>query len=180
MFKQFIPFAHANSLYDIPVEFFKELKVKYLLMDLDNTLDSYRLLKPTQKAVDLIKTLRDNDIVPIIISNNKGKRVKSYAEALGVKYISGAKKPFAKNILKFINLNNIDKNDTIFVGDQLITDVWCGYHAGLRVIWTDKLVKEDQWTTHINRIFERVIKRYHLKRDNIPDWSKYYGQSKKS
>ena len=180
MFKKFIPFAHATNIYEIPVEFYKSLGIKTLLMDLDNTLDSYRLMKPKQAAIDLIAKLRENGITPVIISNNKGKRVTSYATALGVDYIWGARKPFAKNILKFINSHDIDKSATILVGDQLITDVWCGYHAGLRVIWTNKLVKEDQWTTHINRVFERIIKRYHYKHGNIRDWRDIYGESKKS
>ena len=175
MFKKFIPFAHAKSIYDLPPDFFKKIGVKYVLTDLDNTLDSYRLMKPQQRAIDYINNLRDNGITPIIISNNRGKRVRSYATALGVDFIWGAAKPFAKNILKVINSKGIDKSDTILIGDQLITDVWCGYHGGIRVIWTDKLVKEDQWTTHINRIFERIIKRYHYKHGNIREWSDLYG-----
>ena len=58
MFKRFIPFAHANSIYEIPVDFYQQNGVTLLLIDLDNTLDSYRLYTPTERAVKLIDNLR--------------------------------------------------------------------------------------------------------------------------
>ena len=51
MFKKFIPFAHAENIYDIDVNFFKKLGLKYLLIDLDNTLDSYKASTPKQNVL---------------------------------------------------------------------------------------------------------------------------------
>ena len=75
-----------------------------------------------------------------------------------------------KTIKKFIKDNNIDINKTMLVGDQLITDVLMANNAKLRVLLTEKLVKEDQWTTHINRIFDRPIRRYLAKKGKLVDW----------
>ena len=170
MFKKFIPFAHAENIYDIDVQFFKKLSLKYLLIDLDNTLDSYKAYHASERALKLIKDLRELDIEPIIISNNRGKRVSSYANDLGVTYLNSARKPFAFKINKFLKRHNIQKSDILLVGDQMITDVLFGYKAGIRVILTEKLVKEDQITTRFNRILGRRIRRYHQKRGNLIEW----------
>lgn len=175
MFKKFIPFATATSIYEIDVNFFKKSNVSFLLMDLDNTLDSYRLYKPTEKAYKLIKMIKEAGITPIIISNNKGKRVSSYANALGIKYINSAMKPFSRRIKQFLKENRINVNDVMFVGDQMVTDIRAANGANIRAVLTNKIVKEDQWTTHINRFLEKPIRRYHIKHGNLKDWRTIYG-----
>lgn len=176
MFKKFIPFAHAQSIYEIPVDFFLSNNVTVLLIDLDNTLDSYRLYTPTERAVQLIENLRKAGITPVVISNNTGKRVGSYATALGVEYIHSARKPFSGRIKRFLKEKNIDVNQAMFVGDQLITDVLAAKGANLRVILTEKIVKEDQFTTHFNRLLDRPIRRHLRKKGRLPDWRTKYGQ----
>lgn len=180
MFKAFIPFAHATNIYEIPVEFYKKLHIKVLMMDLDNTLDSYKLYLPTERAVKLIEELKANDIRPIVVSNNKGKRVRSYAEALNIEYVSNARKPLPKVLNRTINDKGINRDELLFVGDQMMTDVLATHFAHIRIILTEKLVKEDQWTTHINRIFGRVIRRYLRKRNKLVDWREIYGTCSKS
>ena len=175
MFKRFIPFAVAKSIYEIPIEFYKKLGIEVLMMDLDNTLDSYKLFKPTEKAVKLINDLRANNITPIVVSNNRGKRVSSYANALNVDYINSARKPFSFKLNKIIKIKNLNREKLLFVGDQMMTDVLACHGAHVRMILTDKLVKEDQWTTHINRIFGKRIRRYLKKRNKLRDWSEIYG-----
>ena len=177
MKNKYIPFAVAKSIYEIDIDFFKQQNVKVLMMDLDNTLDSYRLYHPTERAVELIKKIREADILPIIISNNRGKRVGTYANDLGVEYIHSAAKPFGFRIKKSIKSHGWNPDEVMFVGDQMVTDVAAAKRAGIRVILTDKIVKEDQWTTHFNRIFGRRIRKYHAKRGNLIDWRTIYGKS---
>lgn len=175
MFKAFIPFAHAQNIYEIPVDFYKKLGIKVLMMDLDNTLDSYKLFLPTEKAVKLIEELKANDIRPIVVSNNRGKRVSSYANALNIEYVSSAKKPFPRVLNKTIESKGINRDELLFVGDQMMTDVLATHFAHIHIVLTEKLVKEDQWTTHINRFFGRFIRRYLRKRNLLKDWREIYG-----
>lgn len=177
MFKKFIPFATAKSIYEIPVVFYSKLGIKTLMMDLDNTLDSYKLFLPTEKAVNLISKLKENGIRPIVVSNNRGKRVSSYANALNIEYVNSAKKPFPNKLKKVIRDNNLKYDELLFIGDQMMTDVLATHYAGIKMILTEKLVKEDQWTTHINRIFERFIRRHLKKKNKLINWREIYGQS---
>lgn len=177
MFKHFIPFAHAKSIYEIDIQFFKSNNVKTLLVDLDNTLDSYKLYHPKEEAKELISNLLNSGIRVVIISNNKGKRVGSYANDLHLQFINSAMKPFPKKINKFIKEENLNRDEVMFVGDQMMTDVIAANKAKIRIVLTDKIVKEDQWTTHINRIFGRPIRRYHQRKGNLVDWRNKYGKA---
>ena len=170
MCKRFIPFAHAQSIYEIPIDFFKKCGVAILLIDLDNTLDSYRLFTPTERAISLIKAIKEQDIVPVVVSNNTAKRVGQYAMALNVEFISSARKPFSRRIKKFLKEKSVSPEQSMLVGDQLITDVLAAKGAGIRVVLTEKIVKEDQFTTHFNRILDRPIRKYHRKRGNLRNW----------
>lgn len=177
MYKKYIPYATAKSVYDIDLNFFIKENVKTLVLDLDNTLDSYKLYHPQDKAKKLIEDIIAKGINPIIISNNKGKRVSSYANDLNVPYINSAMKPFACKINKFVKNNKLNKDEMMLVGDQMITDVKAAYRAKIRIILTEKLVKEDQWTTRFNRIFGEPIRKYHKKRNNLIDWRERYGKN---
>lgn len=170
MFKNFIPFAHSQSIYEIEPVFYKRNGVKVLFMDLDNTLDSYRAKIPQETTKELVKTLKEAGIIPVIISNNKAKRVCDYANMLGVEFLSSARKPFSFKIKRELQKRGVTNNQVMLVGDQMMTDVLAGKGANIKVVLTEKIVKEDQWTTHINRIFDRPIRKYHRKRNNLIDW----------
>lgn len=170
MFKSFIPFAHAASIYEIDPDFYKKHGVKVLFMDLDNTLDSYRAREPKQNTIEYINKVKSSGIIPVIISNNKAKRVSGYAELAGVEFLSSAMKPFSKRLKSEIARRELKNEDVMLVGDQMMTDVLAARGAKIRVVLTEKIVKEDQWTTHINRIFDRPIRKYHRNRNNLVDW----------
>lgn len=176
MFKRFIPFAHAQSIYEIPVDFYKKCGVTILLIDLDNTLDSYRLYTPTERAISLINSIKEAGISPIVVSNNTGKRVGQYANSLNVEFISIARKPFSCKIKKFLKEKGVEPAQSMLVGDQMMTDVLAAKGAGLRIVLTEKIVKEDQFTTHFNRLLDRPIRNHLRKKGKLPDWRIIYGQ----
>ena len=128
----FVPFAHAKSLYEIDPEFFKSNGVSTLFVDLDNTLDSYKSHTPSDNAIALVKKLKDAGLNLIIISNNRYKRVLGYAEALGVEFISSTGKPFPRKINKFVEVKGLKKENIMVVGDQLMTDTVAGNRAKLK------------------------------------------------
>lgn len=176
MCKRFIPFAHAQSIYEVPSDFFVKNGVRLLLIDLDNTLDSYRLRQPTERAVNVIKAIKETGVTPVIVSNNREKRVKGYANEAGVECIFSAHKPFSRRIRNFLKEKGVSNDEVMLVGDQLMTDVLAAKGAHIRVLLTEKVVKEDQWTTHINRLFDRPIRKHLKKKGKLPDWRTKYGQ----
>lgn len=176
MFKRFVPFAHASSIYEIPFDFYKQLGIKTIIIDLDNTLDSYKVFLPTERAKNLVADIKEAGLVPVIVSNNKEKRVKLYADELSVEYISKARKPFAKKLKVFLKEKDLSTEDVVLVGDQMMTDVLAARGAHIRVILTEKIVKEDQLTTRFNRLFDRPIRKHLRKKGKLLEWRTIYGQ----
>ena len=171
----FVPFAHAKSLYEIDPDFFKSNGVTTLFVDLDNTLDSYKLHSPSDNAKALIKKLKEAGLDVVIISNNRHKRVLPYASELGIDFMSSTGKPFPRKINKYVAEKGLNKENIMVIGDQLMTDTLAGNRAKIRVILTEKIVKEDQPTTHFNRIFDTPIRKRLRKKGLLIDWKDKYG-----
>lgn len=170
MLKIFRPTYHAQSVYDIDINFYKKHGFKNVIVDLDNTLDSYKLFEPSVRAKELIKRLLASGIDVFIISNNHSGRVNRYADSLHLPFLANARKPFKKRILQYIAMMKIDVAKTVLIGDQLLTDVVVANKIGLSVVLTEKIVQEDQWTTKFNRLFDRPIRKHLRQRKLLPDW----------
>lgn len=174
MFKSFVPSFHASSIYEVTPEFYTSLGVKNLLIDLDNTLDSYRLYVPSKRAIELVENLKKAGLNLYILSNNHGPRVESYATKIGLPFLHSARKPLAYKVKKVLSDQHFLASETMLVGDQLLTDVMCAKKAGIRVLLTEKIVPEDQWTTHFNRFFDRPIRRLLKKKGLLREWVSYH------
>ena len=97
--KRHIPDYYAQDIFSIDPSFFKKQGVRFLLCDLDNTLDSYRLYSPSERVMAFKEKLEKEGIQLFIISNNHGERVESYANALGVPFSYSTRKPFTRRLL---------------------------------------------------------------------------------
>lgn len=175
MNKLFIPTFHAKSVYDIDLDKFILLGVKVVFLDLDNTLDSYKAKEPSPRAVELKNKFESKGLKIIIVSNNTGKRVSAYASSLGVDYIPSIGKPFKKKILMNIKSRGLIKDEIIMIGDQTVTDIQAANRSKLKSILTDKIVKEDQPTTHFNRLFDRPLRRKLIKKNLLKEINSYGG-----
>jgi len=173
--KKFIPTYHAQSIYEVPLEFFKQNKIKNILIDLDNTLSSYKEHVATEKTKALINTIINEGFNVIIVSNNRGKRVATYAASLGVEFRADMRKPLIFKFKRLLSEKKFEKHATILVGDQLLTDVLVANRIGIKSMFVDKLVEEDQWTTKFNRLLERPIKKSLIKRKKLRNWRDSYG-----
>lgn len=170
MWKRLIPFTHAQSIFEIDVSFYKNLGVKFILVDLDNTLDSYKTALPSKRVIDLKEDLLMEGIELIITSNNTGKRVTKYSRALGVRFMSKVGKPFSRKLLKKLRELKIQKHEVILIGDQIVTDISCANGAKIKSVLTEKLVEEDQPTTRFNRLFDNPLRRKLNKKHLLKDW----------
>jgi len=180
MLKKLLPFAHAKSIYDVDVYFYSQIGIRVIFTDLDNTLDRYDTKLPSQRTIDYFNKIKQLGIQVYIISNNHELRVHDYAEMLGVNYMTLAGKPFSSKINRFIKEHNLCKDEIIFIGDQLLTDCVAAKGAGLKCMITEPLYKKDQWTTVINRRFDKLIRYYYNKHGMLVDWRTIYVNSTKS
>lgn len=174
MLSVYKPTMHAKSIFEIDVEFYVKTGIRYLFVDLDNTLDSYKCEYPSERTINYIEKLKIHGIKIFIISNNNKNRVGKYADGLGVKFLHHSGKPFGFKIKKFIKMNEFDANEILMVGDQTTTDVASGNNSGIKTLLTDPIVKEDQLRTRFNRIFDRYYRKTLLKNNELKDWREFY------
>jgi HAD superfamily phosphatase (TIGR01668 family) len=157
MKESLIPYAVAESVYDIDPSFYARQGAKAVICDLDNTLDPYYVKTPSQRAIDLAKRFKEAGVRLYVGSNNNGKRVHTYCSVLGVGHAFGLLKPFAFRMRRWLKKNGLKPDEVIMVGDQVYTDVLCASRAHIRCILTKPLSERDPiWTRHNRKKEARV------------------------
>lgn len=162
MANKFVPTWYSKSIYDIDLAKLKSLNIKYILSDLDNTIVGYDIATPNEKANNLIDNIKRNNIELILVSNNNMKRLSKFCSPCSLRFLSKANKPGSKKLTNFLIENNINKEDCVFIGDQLLTDMWCAKKAGLKCILVDPLQKKESIKTFFNRKIDKRIRKKYL------------------
>ena len=91
----------------------------------------------------------------MLLSNNKEPRVKKFKEAVTYcSYIYKAGKPGKAGYEKAMEQMGTDVSNTIFVGDQILTDIWGANRAGIRSVMVKPVLK---WHEEIQIIFKRFL-----------------------
>lgn len=146
---------------DVTVDFLKEIGIKALLIDIDNTLAPYEMPEPDDNIRNWFKTLSENGIQATLVSNNDRERVELFNATLGLPTYYKSGKPFAKNLKKAMAAMGTDKHSTAMLGDQLLTDAAAGKHIGLRTIIVPPIRDKNNAFFRSKRAMEvRHIKKY--------------------
>ncbi|MCU9613952.1 YqeG family HAD IIIA-type phosphatase [Caldibacillus lycopersici] len=157
MLKKFLPKDYVKSIYEITPELLKERNIKGIITDLDNTLVEWDRPLATPKLTQWFKNMSDHGIHVVIVSNNNEKRVHAFAEPLGIRYIYKAQKPIGKAFRKALAMMDLQKEETVVIGDQLLTDILGGNRSGFHTILVVPVAQTDGWMTRINRSIERKL-----------------------
>lgn len=157
--KNIIPAGVYPEVFSID---FAALRAHYdtVLFDLDNTLLPYDNDEVTQEHTQLFETLLTLDYKVMIVSNSGSDRVGGFAEAMRVPYVKSAKKPLKSGFHKALGMIKAEPSQTLFVGDQLMTDVWGSHRAGLTPLLVKAIKrKSERWYTKLNRRIEKKMLR---------------------
>lgn len=123
MFKMFFPDEYLESTYRINFEELYRKGYRGIIFDIDNTLVPHGA-PSDQKSEKLFENLKQIGFQCCLLSNNQYQRVSSFNEKIQVHFIENAHKPSRKNYLKAMELMGTSLENTLFVGDQLFTDVY--------------------------------------------------------
>ena len=166
MFEVFYPDYIAGSTYRIDFKRFREEGIRGLIFDIDNTLVGHGA-PADRRVIALFKELHSLGIKTVLLSNNKERRVKSFAEEVDSLYIYKANKPSTKGYIKAMELMGTDRSNTLFVGDQLFTDVWGAKRSGIKTVLVGQLYKQEEIQIVLKRILEKPVLKLYRR-------SKYY------
>lgn len=156
MFRMFFPDEYMVSTYAIPFEKLYEEGYRGIIFDIDNTLVPHGA-PADERAKKLFKRLRDIGFSTCLISNNKEPRVKMFNEEIKSLYIYDAHKPMVGNYKKAMDLMQTEESTTLFVGDQLFTDVWGAKRAGIHNILVKPIHPKEEIQIILKRYLERVV-----------------------
>lgn len=160
----------VEAVYQLEPERLKELGIRVVLVDLDNTLIAWDNPDGTPELLVWLSEMRVNGIRVIVVSNNKRTRVARAVEKFGVDYIWRALKPFSWGIKKALKRSGEKPEHVVMVGDQLMTDIRAAHRAGIRSILVRPLVESDAWSTKVNRWRERRMWKKLIERCGQPEW----------
>ena len=99
-----------------------------------------------------------------LTSNNKEPRVAAFAKAVNSKYIYKANKPSRSGYLKAMEMMGTNKDTTLFVGDQLFTDILLANKIKAKSVLVEPLSPNEWWATKVfNRTRERLVWKFLFK-----------------
>lgn len=154
--KVLFPKEEYGSTYQIPFEDFYELGYRAIIFDIDNTLVPHGL-PADDRSKKLCKRLKEMGYQIYLLSNNGEARVEPMAKELDVPYIYKAGKPSKKGYLRAAELMQVDLSHILFVGDQIITDVWGANRTGIYSILVAPINPKEEIQIVLKRFLEAII-----------------------
>ena len=157
----FLPTYIENNIFKINFKHYYDLGFRYIIFDIDNTLVLHEQIA-TDNAKNLIKELYNFNFDISILSNNKQNRVEQFCKDVNIsKFIYNANKPNVTNYLKIVYDYNHNIEETLFIGDQIFTDIYGANKSNIKNILVKPIGKEIYFHIKIKRVLEKVILLYY-------------------
>ena len=162
-YTKYFPTKYIESILHIDPKELKINGIEGIILDLDNTI----IDKSGEEIPGFEKwknSIIENGIKIILVTNNfLKKRIEKITKKYNLEYVSFARKPNTKGLIKAQKLMGIENPIKVAViGDQVFTDVRGGNKAGMKTILVKPLSeKKDYMVTKILRNNEKkILKKY--------------------
>lgn len=128
----FVPQYSFQSLEEISPELLKSAGVELLMMDLDNTISPYKVDVPSEGLLSWTEHMKSDGITLFIVSNSHSdSRVRVFAEAMDIGFISRANKPMTGGVRKVLRMFGLQPEQAALAGDQIFTDILVANRSGV-------------------------------------------------
>ena len=164
MFKLFFPDEYLDSAYVIDYDRLYREGYRGILFDIDNTLVPHGA-PADERAIALFSHLHELGFGCCLVSNNKQERVAPFARDVGAHFLEKAGKPSVKGYQKAMEILGTDVNSTIFIGDQLFTDIFGAKNAGLRNILVKPIDPKEEIQIVLKRYLEKIVLYFYTKEE---------------
>lgn len=153
-----LPTWYHEKITDIDFSKLYEKGYRNILCDLDNTLTAFFNKYPDEKTVVFVNKIKELGFNFYVISNNRKKRVNDFCKTLDIKWLHRAGKPGVLKISLFMKENKIFPDDSIIIGDQIMTDIIMANRLEMHSILIEPVADQDLIVTKINRMFDHKIR----------------------
>ena len=162
MIEKFYPCEYVKSVFDIKFKKLYDSGIKAVIFDIDNTL-VFQDEDSTKETERLFSALHKLGLKTMILSNNNEERVRRFLRNIDSPYICKAYKPFRKGYLRALEKLAVEKEQAVFVGDQLFTDILGANRCGIRSILV-RYIEKSGSKPQLRRKFEKAILRSYFKK----------------
>lgn len=158
------PDYYSDSLLQLDFSSFFQQGFRLALIDVDNTLSRHGSKIADGYARKAIAAIQSSGIACMIISNAGPHRIRSYAADLGLPFHARAHKPMTQALDLACRQYAVRPEQTLMIGDQIITDILAGKRAGCKTILVRPRELHEPWNIYLKRILEKVLyRRFKLK-----------------
>lgn len=165
MWKMLYPDTYIESTYDIDFQRLYEQGYRGVLFDIDNTLVPHDA-PASEAAIAFFDKLHKIGLETCLISNNKEPRVKSFSEKVGAKYVFKAGKPLPKGYIEGMKRMHTKQDSTLFVGDQIFTDILGANRAGIYSILVKPIHPKEEIQIVLKRYLEKIVLFFYFRKIN--------------
>lgn len=123
--------CQLNRLADLDIDLLKNVGIKGIILDLDNTIVSEDDHYTSPGAEAWVKQAKLQDFKFFILSNGKRKcRAKAWSNRLDIPIINPARKPFSFAFRKALNEMQLEPKQVVVIGDSRHTDILGAWLVG--------------------------------------------------
>lgn len=155
-FERFLPDQEEESIYTIDFSRFLAEGKRAVLFDIDNTLTPHGA-QADERLGAFFKHLHRMGLKTCLISNNRAKRVEPLALKVKTLFVAKANKPSVKGYQKALGMLEVKGEESLFVGDQLFTDIWGAKRAGIHAVLVKPIHPKEEIQIVLKRIPERIL-----------------------
>lgn len=156
LFRKFYPDKRCASIYEVDFNELHRNGIRGLIFDIDNTLVPHGA--DADEGIErLFNELKREGFKTCLLSNNKLERVKRFNQNIRSLYIYKAGKPDKANYIKAMRMMGTSKENTLFIGDQLFTDIWGAKKAGIANILLNPIDKKEEIQIVLKRYLEKIV-----------------------
>ena len=156
----FKPRMRIGKMIEITPAMMNSLGIKALLLDIDNTMTTHNNPVPADGVTEWIERMQSLGFTLMVVSNNRGERVRKFSGLLGLEFEGSAKKPLPVGFRRACRRLGISPKEAAVVGDQLFTDMLGGNLLGAYTVLTEPYELEGLIFFKIKRACERFIMKF--------------------
>ena len=153
------PDAYFGDLLQIDFADYARQGFKLVLLDIDNTLARHGSREGDDFAREAVGRILQSGMECRIVSNAAAGRARLYAATLELPFTAMANKPSPRALRESCRMAGVLPNQTIMIGDQLLTDIAAARRAGCLAILVKPRFNHEAWNVRIKRLFEKLALR---------------------
>ena len=157
MFNKLMPDHYYKNIYDINIDFLKDMGIKGVICDIDNTIAEWSKREMKKEVQSWFEELSAEGFKVCLVTNSLGERAVYFGEKMDIPAVGRAVKPAKRSFLKAQQLLSLPREEIVVVGDQLFTDVLGGNRLGFVTILVDPISKNEFITSRFFRLLEKLF-----------------------